>query len=89
LAKPAVIVDRLSWGRDGFGPTVKQYTHVFVIDSLVGGSARQITKGDYNHADPEWSADGKTIYVSGIRKPEAEYLRNDSEIMRSMLRRSR
>src|SRR6266498_1880970 len=28
----------------------------------------------------DWSADGKTIYVSGVRKPEAEYLRNDSEI---------
>ena len=80
LAKPAVIVDRLSWGRDGFGQTVKEYTHIFLIDSAVGGTPKQITSGNYNHADPEWSADGKIIYVSGIRKPDAEYLHGDSEI---------
>ncbi len=80
LAKPAVIVDRLSWGRDGVGQTVKEYNHVFVLDSAIGGTPRQITQGNYNHNDPQWSADGKTIYVSGIRKPDAEYLRDDSEI---------
>jgi len=80
LAKPAVIVDRLSWGRDGFGQTVKEYNHVFLVDSTIGGTPRQITSGNYNHADPEWSADGRTIYISGIRKPDAEYLHGDSEI---------
>lgn len=29
-AKPATLVDRLSWGRDGTGPTEKGYTHVFI-----------------------------------------------------------
>jgi dipeptidyl aminopeptidase/acylaminoacyl peptidase len=80
LAPGAVIVDRLSWGADGTGPTFKSYNHVFVVDSKVGGVPRQITHGNYNHAGAEWSADGKTIYVSGIRKPDAEYLRGDSEI---------
>jgi dipeptidyl aminopeptidase/acylaminoacyl peptidase len=80
LAKSAVIVDRLSWGRDGFGQTVKEFNHIFVVDSSIGGTPRQVTSGNYNHADPEWSADGKTIYVSGIRKPDAEYLHGDSEI---------
>jgi dipeptidyl aminopeptidase/acylaminoacyl peptidase len=28
----------------------------------------------------QWSADGKSIYFSAIRKPDAEYLENDSEI---------
>ncbi len=80
LAKPAVIVDRLSWGRDGFGQTVKEFNQVFVVDSTIGGTPRQITQGNYNHNDPEWSADGKTIYISGIRKPDAEYLSQDSEV---------
>jgi dipeptidyl aminopeptidase/acylaminoacyl peptidase len=80
LAKGAVIVDRLSWGADGTGPTTKSYTQVFVVDSLVGGTPRQITSGKYNHSSPEWSNDGRTIYVSGIRKPDAEYERGDSEI---------
>ncbi len=83
-AKPAVIVDRLSWASDGRGPVPKGYTHVFVVDATLGGTPRQITSGKYNHGGFQggfdWSADAKTMYVSGIRKPEAEYLRNDSEI---------
>ncbi len=80
LARGAVIVDRLSWGSDGVGPTTKSYTHVFVLDALIGGTPRQITSGNYSHSGPDWSADGRTIYVSAIRKPDAEYLRGDSEI---------
>ena len=80
LARPAVIVDRLTWGRDGVGPVAKGYAHVFVIDSMLGGSPRQVTQGNYSHSGAEWSPDGNTLYVSGIRKPDAEYLKNDSEI---------
>jgi Tol biopolymer transport system component len=78
-AKPAVLVDRLSWQRDGTGPVEKGYTHVFVVDAIVGGTPRQVTDGKFNHSEPEWGADGKTLYVSGTRKPDAEYVR-DSEI---------
>jgi dipeptidyl aminopeptidase/acylaminoacyl peptidase len=79
-ARGATVVDRLSWARDGSGPTEKGHTHVFVVDAILGGTPRQITTGKYSHNDPEWSADGQTIYVSGIRKPDAEHLRSDSEI---------
>jgi dipeptidyl aminopeptidase/acylaminoacyl peptidase len=80
MAKPAVIVDRLSWARDGRGPVPKGYSHIFVIDAQLGGTPRQVTSGDYSHNDPQWSRDGKFIYFSAIRKPDAEYLRGDSEI---------
>ena len=80
LAPGAVIVDRLSWARDGVGPTTKGYTHVFVVDAIVGGTPRQVTSGDFDHGGPAWSADGKTIYVSAIRQPDAEYLMGNSEI---------
>jgi dipeptidyl aminopeptidase/acylaminoacyl peptidase len=79
-AKPAVIVDRLSWSRDGRGPTPKGNTHIFAIDAELGGTPKKITSGDYSHSDPQWSKDGKKIYFSAIRKPDAEYLRGDSEI---------
>ncbi len=79
-AKPAVIVDRLSWASDGVGPVPKGFSHIFTIDANTGGTPRQITDGKFNHRDPQWSPDGKTIYFTGIRKPDAEYLRNDSEI---------
>lgn len=79
-AKPAVIIDRLSWARDGVGPVPKGFTHVFTVDAATGGTPRQWTDGKFNHGDPEWSADGRKLFISGIRKPDAEYLRNDSEI---------
>lgn len=80
LARGAVVVDRPSWASDGSGPTVKGYTHVFTVDATVGGTPRQVTSGNYNHNGPSWSADGKTMFVAGIRKPDAEYLRGDSEV---------
>ena len=79
-AKAPTLVDRVSWARDGTGPIEKGFSHVFTVDAIVGGTPRQITDGKFNQTDPEWSADGKKIYVSGIRKPDAEYLNNDSEI---------
>lgn len=79
-AAPAVIVDRLSWQRDGSGYREPGYSQVYTIDSILGGTPRQITSGDYSHSDPQWSADDKTIFVTAIRKPDAEYLRGDSEI---------
>lgn len=80
LARGAVVVDRPSWASDGSGPTVKGYTHVFTVDATVGGTPRQVTSGNYNHSGPSWAATGKTMFVSGIRKPDAEYLRGDSEV---------
>ena len=79
-ARGATIVDRLAWARDGEGPVEPGYTHVFTLDATAGGTPRQVTDGKFNHNNPAWSADGKAILVSGIRKPGAEYLDNDSEI---------
>jgi dipeptidyl aminopeptidase/acylaminoacyl peptidase len=39
-----------------------------------------VTSGNFNHSAPAWAADGKSLFVSGIRKPDAEYLVGDSEI---------
>ena len=79
-AAPAVLVDRLAWRADGRGWLPKGYTHIFMIDAELGGTPRQVTSGDFSHNDPQWSADGRTIYLSAIRKPEAEYEFGDSEI---------
>lgn len=79
-AKGATIVDTLTWARDGEGPVERGYTHVFLVDAIAGGTPRPITDGAFNHTAPEWSSDGQVIYVSGIRKPDAEYLNGDSEI---------
>ena len=80
LARGPVVIDRPSWAADGSGPTTKGSTHVFVVDAAVGGTPKQVTSGAFNHSAPSWAADGRAIYVSGIRKPGAEYLNGDSEI---------
>lgn len=79
-AAPAVIVDRLSWRRDGRGYLPKGSEHVFIIGAELGGTPSQITSGDFSHSNPQWSGDGRKIYFSAIRKPEAEYLQGDTEI---------
>jgi len=79
-ADPAIIIDRLSWRSDGRGPLPKGNSHIFVIDAELGGTPRQVTSGDYSHGDPEWSADGRKVFFSGIRKPDPEYQENDSEV---------
>ncbi len=77
---PAVIIDRLSWRADGRGPLPKGYQHIFIIDAELGGTPFQITSGDYPHSEPAWAPDGKTVYFSGIRKPDVEYQFGDTEI---------
>jgi dipeptidyl aminopeptidase/acylaminoacyl peptidase len=80
LAPGATVIDSTSWARDGSGPTPRGFTHIFTIDAMVGGTPRQVTSGDFSHGGPEWSRDGRTLYMSGILKPDAEYERGDSEI---------
>jgi dipeptidyl aminopeptidase/acylaminoacyl peptidase len=79
-AAPAILIDRLSWRNDGRGPLPKGYSHIFVLEAELGGTPRQVTSGDYSHSEPEWSVDGKKLFFSAIRKPEAEYEFRNSEI---------
>ncbi len=79
-AEGATVVDRMSWQRDGSGYQPTGFNQVFTIDARLGGSPRQLTDGEYNHGSPAWSHDGQTLFISGIRKPDAEYLRGDSEV---------
>ncbi|MFW6140849.1 MAG: prolyl oligopeptidase family serine peptidase [Acidobacteriota bacterium] len=79
-AKPAIIIDRLSWRRDGTGPVPKGYSHIYTIDARIGGTPKKVTSGDYSHSDPQWGPNGERIFFSAIRKPDAEYLHGDTEI---------
>ncbi|HVF41706.1 MAG TPA: S9 family peptidase [Pyrinomonadaceae bacterium] len=73
------VVERMNYRNDGSGWRPEGFAHVFVISSD-GGNPRQLTDGDYQHGAPEWSADSQRVFFSAVRKPDAEYLRNDSEI---------
>ena len=72
-ADPPIIVTKLRWRENGVGLIQPGYTHIFAI-SATGGTPKQVTSGDYNHSAAfAWSADGKTIYTSTNRIPDAEY----------------
>lgn len=63
-APPVTIVDRYPYRADGAGYLRTGYTQVFVLPAD-GGTARQLTRGDYNHGGPlAWSPDGKRIVFS-------------------------
>jgi dipeptidyl aminopeptidase/acylaminoacyl peptidase len=71
-ADPPIVITKLRWTADGQGILQPGYPHVFAVPAS-GGTPKQITNGDYNHGAFAWSADGKSIYVSTNRSPNAEY----------------
>jgi dipeptidyl aminopeptidase/acylaminoacyl peptidase len=76
---PPRVVDRLNYRSDGQGYRMDGYEHIYTIPDT-GGTPHQVTDGNYNDGPPEWTPDSKSILFSGIRKPDAEYLRNDTEV---------
>lgn len=80
LAKPAVVEDRISWRSDGRGYNRKGDTQIFIVDSELGGTPRQITSGEESHSNPRWSPDGTTLYFGGDLESEEGYVRSNSEI---------
>ncbi|WOD44789.1 S9 family peptidase [Hwangdonia lutea] len=79
-AKPARITDRLKHEADGKGYMEPGFTHIFTIPAE-GGTARQITSGNYNHSGNfSFSPNGKTIYFSANRSDNWEYEFRNSEV---------
>jgi len=79
-AEAARITDRLKHEADGAGYIKPGFTHIFVIPSE-GGTARQLTSGDYNHRGSlSWTPDGKKIYFSANRNEDWEYDFRNSEV---------
>ncbi len=77
--EPPRIVTAMDYRQDRVGYTDGQKRHAFIVPAD-GGSARQMTDGDWDHASPRFSPDGRTLLVTGNRRPEAEYDFRNSEI---------
>jgi dipeptidyl aminopeptidase/acylaminoacyl peptidase len=72
-ADPPIVVTKLRWRENGVGLIQPGFTQIFAIPAT-GGTAKQVTSGDYQHAQTfAWSPDGKWIYTSTNRIPDAEY----------------
>lgn len=73
-------VSKAQYQRDGRGILEPAYTHVFILPAE-GGSARQLTSGDYDHRGPlSFSADGSEILFSTYRADDWEYERREADI---------
>ena len=79
-ADPPRVTTRLKHETDGAGFIEPGYSHIFVIPSE-GGTARQITSGDFNHRGPaQWTKGDKALIISGNRNSNWEYEFRNSEI---------
>ncbi len=73
------VVDRLYYRRDRRGYIDEGYTHLFVVPAD-GGTARQLTDGDWNHNGVTWTPDGAEILFTSLRVDDAEHEWRQSDI---------
>jgi len=73
------VVDRLVYRRDRRGYIDEGYTHLFVVPAD-GGTARQLTDGDWNHNGVAWTPDGAEILFTSLRVEDAEHEWRQSDI---------
>lgn len=78
-AAPPIVIDRLVYRYDGRGYLPYGFTHIFAVPAT-GGTPRPLTTGDYNDSEPVWSGDGRMIFFSSVRKPDADWALGDTEI---------
>ena len=77
---PPRVVEKLQYRRDGQGFTADNVSHLFIAPAD-GGTARQLTHGDYGVGSIELTPDGKTVvFSSGPRTDSAEYAWRESDI---------
>lgn len=73
------VVERLDYRQDRQGFADDSYRHLFVVPAA-GGTARQLTTGDWDHNGAEWTPDGRRILFTSLRIDEADYAWRESEI---------
>ncbi|TKB45599.1 S9 family peptidase [Thalassotalea mangrovi] len=78
----ATYIDSLAYRSDGAGFLPSGFNHIYVVPSE-GGSARQITQGDFHHdGQLSWTADSQHIVFSSDRHEDWQRRPLESDIYR-------
>jgi acylaminoacyl-peptidase len=80
-APPFRTYDSVQYRSDGRGYLEKGFRHVYVVPAE-GGSARQVTSGNFHHGGFAWTAEGTHLIVSANRRADWEYQPLDTDLYR-------
>jgi dipeptidyl aminopeptidase/acylaminoacyl peptidase len=79
-AKKPITVTTTQYQYDGQGIVEPAYRHIFIVPAD-GGSARQLTKGNFNHyGSLTWSPDSAQIFFSAYRSDNWELVSDEADI---------
>ena len=79
-AKGPTIVTTTQYQYDGQGIVEPAYRHVFIVPAD-GGTARQLTQGNFNHyGSLAWSSDSEQIFFSAYRSDDWELVSDEADI---------
>jgi dipeptidyl aminopeptidase/acylaminoacyl peptidase len=65
-SRPPHVVTTLKYRFNGEGFTYDRRPQIFTV-AAAGGELRQVTEGDYDHADPAWIPDGRGLVFASAR----------------------
>jgi dipeptidyl aminopeptidase/acylaminoacyl peptidase len=79
-AKGPITVTTTQYQYDGQGIVAPAYRHVFIVPAD-GGTARQLTQGNFNHyGSLAWSSDSEQVFFSAYRSDDWELVSNEADI---------
>ena len=79
-ADKPITVTTTRYQYDGRGIVAPAYRHIFIVPSE-GGSARQLTSGNFNHGGSlSWSPDSAQIFFSAYRQDDWELVSDEADI---------